>query len=63
MKLAEIIKEIRSLPITDRMYVVEKAIRSIRNEENKTSLQLAAEALRSDYLTDTELTAFSRSRL
>jgi hypothetical protein len=63
MKIAEIIKEIRSLPIADRMYVVEKTIRSIRAEESRTSMYLAAEALQSDYLTDTELTAFSRSRL
>ena len=61
MKIAEIIKEIHSLPIADRMYVVEKIIRSIRKEKNKTSMYLAAEALQSDYLTDMELTAFSRT--
>ena len=59
MKIAEIIKEIHSLPIADRMYVVEKIIRSIRKEKNKTSMYLAADTLLDDYTFDTELTVFS----
>lgn len=59
MKTNEIIKEIQSLPVAERMFVIEKTIRSIRTEENKNSMYLAAEALQSDYNSDTELTAFT----
>jgi len=59
MKTNEIIKEIQSLPVAERMFVIEKTIRSIRTEENKNSMYLAAEALQSDYISDSELIAFT----
>ncbi len=59
MKTSEIIKEIKRLPIAKRIYVVEKTIHSIRNYEDKNLIKKAADALYSDYTTDTELTAFT----
>ena len=59
MRTADIIKEIRKLPIRERIYVIEKAIHSIREEEDKLELNQAAEALSEEYKTNTELTAFT----
>ena len=59
MKTSKIIQEIQSLPFQKRIYVIEKAIQSTRKQENTNAMNIAAEALRSDYRTDKELTAFT----
>jgi hypothetical protein len=59
MKTAEIIKEIQNLPVTQRIYVVEKTIHSIRKQEEKTQMAKAADTLKDDYETDRELTMFT----
>lgn len=59
MKTAEIIKEIQNLPVTQRIYVVEKTIHSIRKQEEKTQMVKAADTLKYDYETDRELTMFT----
>ena len=59
MRTNEIIKEIQRLPISKRIYVVEKTIHSIRTQEDKNVMKKAADALYADYKTDTELTAFT----
>lgn len=59
MTTNEIIKEIQKLPIQRRIYVIEKAIRSIRKLEEKNQLKEAANALLNDYKADKELTAFT----
>ncbi|MFW5701219.1 MAG: hypothetical protein ACOCWM_05965 [Cyclobacteriaceae bacterium] len=59
MRTNDIIKEIQRLPISKRIYVVEKTIRSIRTQEDKNVMKKAAAALYTDYKTDTELTAFT----
>jgi hypothetical protein len=56
---AEIIKEIKRLPVDKRLIIVEQTLKSIREAENKKQLETAAEALYGDYSTDKELTALT----
>lgn len=60
MKTNELIKEIQRLPVSKRIYVVEKTIQTIRKQENKSQMKLAADILYSDYTSDNELTAFTK---
>jgi hypothetical protein len=59
MNTGEILKEIQNLPLEKRIYVVEKTIQSIREQEVKNQFEKASDALQSDYKTDKELTAFT----
>lgn len=56
----EIIKEIQGLPLTEKMYVIEKSISLIRKHEIRNQMQMAAEALYEDYSSDKDLTAFTQ---
>ena len=56
MKTSELIKEIQRLPISQRIYVVEKAIHSIRQQDEASQMTNAADALLADYLSDNNLT-------
>jgi hypothetical protein len=58
METIEIIQEIDQLPVRQRMLIVEKIIRSIREDE-KTALEKAADYLYTDYKDDKNLTAFT----
>lgn len=59
MRTNDIIKEIQRLPVSKRIYVVEKTMHSIRTQEDKDNMQKAADALYADYKTDNDLTAFT----
>jgi hypothetical protein len=59
MRTTEIIKEIQRLPIMKRIYVIEKAIQSIRKQEDFNQMKKAADTLYSDYESDEELTSFT----
>lgn len=59
MRTTEIIKELQRLPIQKRIYVIEKAIHSIRQQEESNQMKKAAETLNADYKNDTELTTFT----
>lgn len=59
MRTIEIIKEIQRLPILKRIYVIEKAIQSIRKQEDINQMTKAADNLYTDYESDEELTAFT----
>lgn len=59
MRTSEIIQEIQGLPFQKRIYVIEKALQSIRKQETTNVMHVAAEALLPDYLTDKELTVFT----
>ncbi len=59
MNTNEIIREIKRLPVSKRIYVVEKTMRSIRTQEDEDIMKKAADALYSDYKTNTELTVFT----
>ena len=64
----DILEQICHLPATQRLAVVESVLHQMRDElasptNSHTRLQQAAAALRQDYLTDAELTAFSTLEL
>jgi len=59
MNTNEIIKEIKRLSIPKRIYVIEKTVHSIRENENTNQMKRAADALCVDYKSDNELTVFS----
>lgn len=59
MKTNEIIKEISRLPINRRIFIVERTLKSIREVEEKDTIQKAVDALLHDYSTDKELTIFT----
>ena len=57
-KAIDLIHKILSLPISDRFFVIEETMKSIR-EEATESMEAAAIALLDDYNNDKELTAFT----
>ncbi|GAA3967144.1 hypothetical protein [Hymenobacter antarcticus] len=59
MTTALIIREISKLPWTERLLVVEKTLRSIRQDKQR-SLAQAVDALYQDYAADADLTAFTQ---
>ena len=59
MRTNELIKEIKRLPIQERIYLIEKTIHSIRKQEDTNQMKKAAETLYSDYKFDKELTIFT----
>lgn len=59
MNTTQILFEIDKLPRQTKMFVVEKVLHSIRQQEQREVMKKAAEILYEDYLTDKELTAFT----
>ena len=59
MRTNEILKEIKRLPIRKRIYLIEKAIHSIREQEEKDQMEKAVDSLYKDYENDKDLTAFT----
>ncbi len=59
MEISTLISQIQHLPLTERFYIVEETIKSIKKEDKKLQMELAARQLAEDYNTDTELTAFT----
>lgn len=59
MTTAIIIREISKLPWTERLLVVEKTLRLIRQDKQR-SLAQAVDSLYQDYAADTTLTAFTQ---
>lgn len=59
MNTSELIKEIERLPLQKRIYVIEKALQSIRHQEDSAQMELAVNELYSEYKTNPELTAFT----
>lgn len=59
MRTNDLIREIQRLPISKRIYVVEKTIHSIRTQEDKNIMGKAANTLFSDYKNASELTVFT----
>lgn len=60
MQTEGIIREIKRLPISQRIFVAEQTIHSIRIDEQKASLKKASEIMYKDYLSDKELTTFTQ---
>jgi len=59
MKTDELIKEIRKLPLTKRIYVIEEIIHSIREQEEKKQIKKAVDLLLEDYYSDEDLIEFT----
>jgi hypothetical protein len=59
MQTVDLIQEIQRLPLTKRFYVMEETLKSIKKEEMQNQMELAANELYEDYVTDKELTAFT----
>lgn len=59
MNTEKLLKEIEKLPLHERMYLVEKTLHTIRKREDLNQMNLAAEALYSDYTSNKNLIAFT----
>lgn len=59
MTTANILRELERLPLTDRLFVIERTLRSIRTEKEK-NLKHAVDSLYDDYKKDKELTVFTQ---
>lgn len=60
METKEIISAIRKLSVSKRMLIVERTIKSIRENDTRERMKKAAEMLVEDYTNDKELTAFTQ---
>jgi hypothetical protein len=60
METSEILKAIRKLPVSKRMLIIERTIKTIRENETKEKMIQAAESLFEDYKQDEELIAFTQ---
>jgi hypothetical protein len=59
MEVLEIIRNVNRLPLSQQMLVAERIIHSVRYRE-QSSLAEAAERLYEDYMTDKNLTVFTK---
>jgi len=59
METLEIMRSVNRLPMPQQMLIAERIIHSIRKKEQQ-SLEMAAERLYTDYITDENLTAFTQ---
>lgn len=58
-KISDILREIEDLPLQDQILVIEKALKSLKKDENKRELRRAARELLEEYKADKDLTAFT----
>ena len=59
MQTIDIMKEIQRLPLTEKFYVMEETIKSIKKEELNHQMEFAVNELYNDYASDKDLTAFT----
>ena len=59
MSTIDILTEIKRLPMSDQLMVVEKTLHAVRLEEQREKMRKAADVVLDDYLNDPELTAFT----
>ena len=59
METLEIIRTINRLPTSQQMLIAERIIHSIRQKE-QPAIEIAAEHLYADYVTDKNLTVFTQ---
>ncbi len=59
MRTSDLIREIRKLPLSKRIYVIERVIHSMREQEEKKQMKEAVELLLDDYMNDKNLTEFT----
>ncbi|MGA2298513.1 MAG: hypothetical protein ABSG15_13285 [FCB group bacterium] len=55
-----LLNEIKSLPVEERLYLIEQTLKSIRRTKSeKQDILKASRSLKSEYLSNKELTAFT----
>lgn len=59
MTMTAIVEEINKLPIREKLLLVEKTLKAIRKEK-ENALDNAVHALYDEYVTNTELTLFTK---
>lgn len=59
MSTIDILSEIKKLPMSEQLLVVEKALHIIRLDQRREQMRQAVDVLRNDYLNHAELTAFT----
>lgn len=59
MTTENLIRELDKLPLTEKLLVIERTLKSIRTERQK-SLKAAVDGLYDDYKNDKELTVFTQ---
>ena len=59
MTTTNIIQELERLPLTEKLFVIERTLKSIRTEKEK-SMKIAVDRLYEDYATNKELTIFTK---
>lgn len=59
METIAILHEIQRLPLSKQIYIAELIIKSVRQRENKSQMEVAAGKLYKDYLNNKELTVFT----
>ena len=59
MTATTIIRELERLPLIDKLFVIERTLKSIRTEKDK-NLKVAVDSLMDDYKIDKELTIFTK---
>lgn len=59
MRTSDLIKEIVRLPLQKRIFLIERTIHSMRQDEEMNQMKKAVDLLLEDYKTDYELTAFT----
>lgn len=59
MNAADILKEIDTLPLNEKLSLLQKAIKDIIRHNYEQQLSVAAEALENEYKTNSELRAFT----
>ena len=59
MQTIQLLEEIKRLSPSARLHIVEETIRSIKQDEVRQQMELAAQELYANYISDTELTVFT----
>ena len=59
MEALDIIRHVNRLPLSQQLLIAERIIHTIRNRE-QPSLEMAAERLFTDYMTNENLTVFTK---
>ena len=59
METKELFKEIKRLSVDQKMWLIEKTLKSIRKSNFEKNMLIAAEKLTPDYNTDRELIVFT----
>jgi hypothetical protein len=60
METREIIRAIKKLPVSKRMLIVERTLKTIRESETRERMVKAADSLFEDYKKDKQLIAFTQ---